>query len=49
MMIITIAPRAIAIAVPATPELGKNFFPGFTNDDTSKCKCPHVQGRKLSL
>lgn len=31
-MIITIAPSAIAIAVPATPEFGKNFLPGFTKE-----------------
>jgi hypothetical protein len=28
MMIMTRAPRIIAIAVPATPEVGKNFLPG---------------------
>ena len=30
MIIITNAPRIMAIAVPATPEFGRNFFPGFT-------------------
>ncbi len=32
MIIITSVPRTIAIAVPATPEFGRNFFPGLTND-----------------
>ena len=30
MIIITRAPRIIAIAVPATPEFGRNFLPGLT-------------------
>ena len=34
MIIMTNAPRIIAIAVPATPEFGRNFLPGFT-------KLPH--------
>ena len=32
MIIITAAPRIMAIAVPATPELGRNFFPGLMNE-----------------
>lgn len=28
----TKAPSTIAIAVPYTPELGRNFFPGFIKD-----------------
>ena len=32
MMIMTAAPRIIAIAVPATPELDRNFLPGLMNE-----------------
>jgi hypothetical protein len=32
MIIMTKAPSTIAIAVPATPEFGRNFLPGFTKD-----------------
>ena len=38
MMIITIAPRTIAIAVPATPELGKNFLNRMQKKKKSKEK-----------
>ena len=31
MIIITNAPSTMAMAVPSTPELGRNFFPGFMN------------------
>jgi hypothetical protein len=32
MMIITSAPNAMAMAVPATPELGRNFLPGLMKE-----------------
>ena len=32
MMIMTSAPRIIAIAVPATPEVCRNFFPGLIKE-----------------
>ena len=32
MMIMTSAPRIIAMAVPATPEFGRNFFPGLMKE-----------------
>ena len=32
MMTMTRAPSTMAIAVPATPEFGRNFLPGFINE-----------------
>ena len=32
MTIMTSAPRIMAIAVPATPELGRNFLPGLMKE-----------------